>query len=145
MHFCHIAASCLLTYTSVAFYTLHYGSIRLVPSKNSSTHLYVANLRCTQAADSRTALATLWRRGSAPDHDCDNETLSWSHTSQIDSPCKQPQERWISSVGVLRVSKNDETTSSRYRGGNVETKPDSAHFFISNWLSYGKICGSSLY
>ena len=27
MHFCHIAASCLLTYTSVDFYTLHYGSI----------------------------------------------------------------------------------------------------------------------
>ena len=27
MHYCHIAASCLLTYTSVAFYTLHYGSI----------------------------------------------------------------------------------------------------------------------
>jgi len=27
MHFCHIAASCLLTQTSVAFYTLHYGSI----------------------------------------------------------------------------------------------------------------------
>jgi len=27
MHFCHIAVSCLLTQTSVAFYTLHYGSI----------------------------------------------------------------------------------------------------------------------
>ena len=27
MNFCHIAASCLLTYASVAFYTLHYGSI----------------------------------------------------------------------------------------------------------------------
>jgi len=27
MHYCHIAASCLLTYTSVAFYTLNYGSI----------------------------------------------------------------------------------------------------------------------
>ena len=27
MHFCHIAANCLLTQTSVAFYTLHYGSI----------------------------------------------------------------------------------------------------------------------
>jgi len=27
MHFCHRAASCLLTSTSVAFYTLHYGSI----------------------------------------------------------------------------------------------------------------------
>jgi len=26
MH-CHIAASCLQTYTSVSFYTLHYGSI----------------------------------------------------------------------------------------------------------------------
>jgi len=27
MHYCHIAASCLQTYASVAFYTLHYGSI----------------------------------------------------------------------------------------------------------------------
>jgi len=27
MHFCHIAASGLLAYTSVDFYTLHYGSI----------------------------------------------------------------------------------------------------------------------
>ena len=27
MHFCHITASGLLTYISVAFYTLHYGSI----------------------------------------------------------------------------------------------------------------------
>jgi len=27
MHFCHITISSLLTYTSVAFYTLHYGSI----------------------------------------------------------------------------------------------------------------------
>ena len=27
MSFCHIAASCLLTYASVAFHTLHYGSI----------------------------------------------------------------------------------------------------------------------
>ena len=140
MNFCHIAASCLLTYTSVAFYTLHYGSIsrgvtkgargrnstgaeslwgrwntagapnacggakkskqchkhflqystfsserpqvrtwgrqtcflsrapsilvmplsirRLVPSRNSSTHFYVAKLRCRQTADSRMALAT---------------------------------------------------------------------------------------
>ena len=27
MHYCHIAASCLLTYTSVDFHTLHYSSI----------------------------------------------------------------------------------------------------------------------
>jgi len=27
MHFCHIAASCLLMQTSEAFYALHYGSI----------------------------------------------------------------------------------------------------------------------
>jgi len=27
MNFCHIAASCLLTYTSAVFYTLHYGLI----------------------------------------------------------------------------------------------------------------------
>jgi len=127
MNFCHIAASCLLTYTSAAFYTLHYGSIsrgvttgvrgaqfhrrritlrpkksqqcynhflqystfaserpqvltwvrqtcflprppsilvtplsvrRLVPSRNSSTHFYVAKLRYSQTADSLTALAT---------------------------------------------------------------------------------------
>jgi len=141
MNFCHIAASCLLTYTSVAFNTLHYGSIsrgvttgvrgaqfhgrritpgdaeilrgapndcggakksqqchkhflqystfaserpqvrtwgrqtcflprapsnivtplsirRLVPSRNSSTHFYVAKLWYRQTADSRTALAT---------------------------------------------------------------------------------------
>jgi len=46
MYFCHITASSLLTYASVAFYTLHYGSIRcLVASKNSSTHVNVANLR----------------------------------------------------------------------------------------------------
>jgi len=58
MHFCHKAASCLLTYTSIAVCTLHYGSVRrLVPSRNSSTHLYVAKLRCKQTADSRTALA----------------------------------------------------------------------------------------
>jgi len=128
MSFCHIAASCLLTYASVAFHTLHYGSIsrgvaipralkycggrrmivgapkspntvtstffntvdllledlrlehgggqtcfllratsglvtplsirRLVPSRNSPTHFYVAKLQCKQTADSRTALAT---------------------------------------------------------------------------------------
>jgi len=126
MHCCHIAARCLLTYTSVAFYTLHHGSIsrgvtrgqggaitrapnhsggakksqqchtyllqyrtfvsgrpqvrkwgrqtyflprapsnlvtplsiwRLVASRNSSTHLPVAKLRCRQTTDSRTALA----------------------------------------------------------------------------------------
>jgi len=132
MHCCHIAASCLVTYTSVAFYRLHYGSIsrgvtrgkggaitrapnhsagaewlqgrqnvptmshvhssiqyicfrktsgskmgapnlllprapsnlvtplsiwRLVPSRNPSTHFYVAKLQCRQTVDSRTALA----------------------------------------------------------------------------------------
>jgi len=31
---------------------------RLVPSRNSFTHFYVAKLRCRQTADSRTALAT---------------------------------------------------------------------------------------
>jgi len=31
---------------------------RVVPSRNSSTHLYAAKLRCRQTADSRTALAT---------------------------------------------------------------------------------------
>jgi len=46
-------------YTSIAFHTLHYGSVRdLVPSRNSFTHLYVANLRCRHTAGSRTALAT---------------------------------------------------------------------------------------
>jgi len=51
MHFCHVAANCLLLYTHIAFYTLHYGSIRrLVPSRNSSTHLYFAKLRCRQTA-----------------------------------------------------------------------------------------------
>jgi len=30
---------------------------RLVPSRNSSSHRYVAKLRCTQTADSRTALS----------------------------------------------------------------------------------------
>jgi len=34
---------------------------RLVPSRNSSTHLYVAKLRCRQTAESRTALATTLR------------------------------------------------------------------------------------
>jgi len=29
MHYCQLAASCLQTYTSVAFYTLHYGSISM--------------------------------------------------------------------------------------------------------------------
>ena len=62
MYFCQIAASCLLSYSyiSIAFYTLHYGSVRrLVPSRNSSTHLYVAKLQCRPTADSRTALASV--------------------------------------------------------------------------------------
>jgi len=59
MHFCHIAASCLLTYTPVVFYTLHYGSIKgLVRQRKSSTHHYVANLRYRESADTRAALAT---------------------------------------------------------------------------------------
>jgi len=38
MHFCHIAASCLLTYTHSFLHSALYGSIRrLVPSRNSST------------------------------------------------------------------------------------------------------------
>jgi len=46
-------------YTFIAFYTLHYTSInRLVPSRNSSTHLYVAKLQHRQTADSQTTLAT---------------------------------------------------------------------------------------
>ena len=40
MHFCHIAASGLLTHTTIAFYTLHYGSVRcLVLSRTSPIHL----------------------------------------------------------------------------------------------------------
>jgi len=60
MHFCHIAASCLLTYISIAFCTLHYGSIRcLVPSSNLSTHLYVANLRSVPSPPGEGALVGL--------------------------------------------------------------------------------------
>jgi len=55
--------------TFVAFYTLHYDSVRgLVPSRNSYTHFYVAILWCKHTVDSSTALATalklfflLWR------------------------------------------------------------------------------------
>ena len=35
----------------------HLSIWRFVPSRNSSTHLYAAKLRCRQTADSRTALA----------------------------------------------------------------------------------------
>jgi len=58
MHFCHIAASCLLMYISSFSHAallqwLHYGSIRgLVPSENSSTHLFIANIRRGHTADS---------------------------------------------------------------------------------------------
>jgi len=82
----------------------------------------------------------LWRRGSATDHDCDNEILSWLLTSQLNSPCKQLQKRWISSVGVLRESK---TTNSRYRGGNVDTKPGSAHFLSRTGYLAGRHAVSS--
>jgi len=58
MRFCQMAISCLLT--SIAFYTLHCGSMRaLVPTRNSSAYLYVAKLRCRPTADYRTALATV--------------------------------------------------------------------------------------
>jgi len=69
----------------------------------------------------------MWRRGSAPDHDCDNEILSWFLTSQKNLSCKQPQKRWMPSVSVITWKQNDESTSSRYRGGNVDTKPGSAN------------------
>jgi len=45
---------------SIANYAVHYGSVTgLVPSRNSSTYLYVAKLRCRHTTDSWTALATV--------------------------------------------------------------------------------------
>jgi len=77
---------------------------------------------------SKFLIESLWRRGSAPDHDCDNEILSWLLTSQFNSPCKQPETLTIVSWRIT-WKQNDESTSSGYRSGNVDTKPGSAHVF----------------
>ena len=63
MHFCQIAAHCLVTYVS-GFCTLHYSSIKVISSVKKLLHsLYDTKLRCRHAADSRTSLATV-RSGS---------------------------------------------------------------------------------
>jgi len=74
----------------------------------------------------------MWRRGSATDHDCDNEILSWLLASRLNSPCKQSHKRWMSSVGVLRERK---TTNRRAQDIEEETltRNPAQHVFISNW------------